>query len=103
MTLLSNFQLSWLLPLPFVYLVLYYTIPYFFPYRAIAQVPGPFWARFSNIWLASQARKGRKFAAVHESHEKYGKVVRVGYNHVSIADEKALNIVYGHGNGFLKE
>lgn len=37
------------------------------------------------------------------AHRKYGKIVRVGFNHVSIADERALQTVYGHGNGFLKE
>ncbi|KAK5084291.1 hypothetical protein LTR05_005367 [Lithohypha guttulata] len=40
--------------------------------------------------------------AVDECHKKYGKVVRIQPNHVSIADDSAINIIYGHGNGFLK-
>lgn len=35
-------------------------------------------------------------------HKKYGKVVRIQPNHVSIADDSAIPIIYGHGNGFLK-
>jgi benzoate 4-monooxygenase len=39
---------------------------------------------------------------VDEAHKKYGKLVRIQPNHVSIADASAIPIVYGHGNGFLK-
>lgn len=81
----------------------YYLVPYFTTYRHLAHIPGPFTAKFSNAWIGLSARKGKKFAAIDWAHRKYGKVVRVGYNHVSIADERGLNVVYGHGNGFLKE
>lgn len=92
-------------PIVFVlfYIALYYAVPYFSTYRALARFPGPFSAKFSNIWLGLSARRGQKFAAVDWAHQKYGKFVRVGYNHISIADERALQTVYGHGNGFLKE
>lgn len=86
-----------------IWLVLYYTVPYLTTFRNLAQVPGPFFAKFSNIWVAFGARRGKKFEIVDQAHRTYGKVVRIGFNHVSIADERALNIVYGHGNGFLKE
>lgn len=86
-----------------LWLVFYYIIPYFTTYRYLSCVPGPFIAKFSNIWVGLSARRGRKFAAVDSAHRKYGKVTRIGFNHVSIADERALNVVYGHGNGFLKE
>lgn len=49
-----------------------------------------------------QARRGRRYKSVDEQHKKHGKVVRIQPNHVSIADETAINAVYGHGNGFLK-
>lgn len=83
--------------------ILYYIVPYFTTYKNHKTIPGPFIAKFSNTWLAWHAKHGRKFAAVHEAHQKYGKVVRVGYNHISIADERGLQTVYAHGNGFLKE
>ncbi len=99
-----NFILTpWALLLVPAYLVLYYIVPYFTTYAHLQGIKGPLSAKFSNIWLAFGARRGQKFAAVDWAHRKYGKIVRVGFNHVSIADERALQVVYGHGNGFLKE
>lgn len=103
MTLLNLFFTPYIILLAPLYIVLYYIIPYFTAYSHLNAIPGPISAKFSNIWLALSARRGQKFAAVDWAHRKYGKVVRVGFNHVSIADERALQVVYGHGNGFLKE
>ena len=100
---LLNLLTPWILLLIPLYIVLYYLVPYFTTYRALARIPGPFSAKFSNIWLGLSARNGQKYAAVDWAHQKYGKVVRVGYNHISIADERALQTVYAHGHGFLKE
>ncbi|KAK4864791.1 hypothetical protein LT330_001414 [Penicillium expansum] len=86
-----------------VWFALYYIYPYLVSYGHLSQVPGPFVAKFSNIWVGLSAKHGQKYAAVDAAHRKHGKVVRIGFNHVSIADERALNIVYGHGNGFLKD
>jgi benzoate 4-monooxygenase len=103
MTLLNALLTPWIgLFIP-LYIALYYIIPYFTTYSSIAKIPGPFSAKFSNIWLGLSARRGQKYAAVDWAHRKYGRIVRVGYNHVSIANERALQAVYGHGNGFLKE
>ncbi|RDW66531.1 cytochrome P450-19 [Coleophoma cylindrospora] len=103
MTVLSLILSPWaLLAIPF-YLAIYYLQPYFVKFRALQSIPGPFSAKFSNIWLGLSARDGQKYAAVDWAHRKYGKIVRVGFNHVSIADERALQTVYGHGNGFLKD
>ncbi|KAJ5720365.1 uncharacterized protein N7483_008299 [Penicillium malachiteum] len=103
MALLSFFLSPWMACTIPVWIVLYYTIPYFTTYKSLSHVPGPFIAKFSNIWVGISARRGQKFAAVDTAHKKYGNVVRIGFNHVSIADERALNVVYGHGNGFLKD
>lgn len=81
----------------------YCILPYLTVYKSLRGIPGPPLARFSNLWLALGARRGKKFAWVHWAHEKYGSVVRVGYNHVSIAEPEGLHAVYAHGNGFLKE
>lgn len=104
MTVLNLFLSPWVLAaaLPVV-LVVYYVVPYFTTYKHLSKVPGPFSAKFSNIWIGLSARNGQKFAQVDWAHRKYGKIVRIGFNHVSIADERGLNVVYGHGNGFLKE
>src|ERR1700712_2684755 len=95
----------WSLAAVFVFLGLFniYIFPSSWTYKSLRKIPGPYLARFSNIWLASGARRGKKFAWVHWAHEKYGPIVRVGYNHVSIAEPEGLHAVYAHGNGFLKE
>ncbi len=103
MGLLNLLLTPWALAILPLYLSLYYLLPYFTTYRPLSRIPGPFPAKFSNIWLALSARRGQKFAAVDWAHRKYGKLVRIGFNHVSIADERGLQTVYGHGNGFLKE
>ncbi|RKF78802.1 Benzoate 4-monooxygenase [Golovinomyces cichoracearum] len=82
--------------------LLYYIIPYYTSYSKLRSISGPFFARFSNLWLLIQARRGRRFLSVHNAHKKYGKFVRIQPNQVSIADEAAISQVYGHGNGFLK-
>jgi len=68
----------------------------------LLRVPGPFAAKASNLWLMYASRNGRRFRAVDAAHKKYGKVVRIQPNHVSIADADAIQTIYGHGNGFLK-
>ncbi|KAI0452108.1 cytochrome p450 benzoate 4-monooxygenase [Xylaria acuta] len=76
-------------------------------------IPGPFIGKFSNIWLALGAQKGQKyawgksspksFASLHAAHQRHGKIVRVGFNHVSIATPESLRTVYAHNNGLLKD
>ncbi|KAL1637006.1 hypothetical protein SLS58_009532 [Diplodia intermedia] len=81
--------------------VLYYLLPYLRD-KAIRDIPAPFPAQFSSLWLLWQVRKGYRYLAVHEAHKKLGKFVRIQPHHVSIADVDAIPLVYGHGNGFLK-
>jgi benzoate 4-monooxygenase len=81
--------------------VLLYLLPYIRNW-SIRDVPGPLAARFSNLWLMLQARRGKRFLAVDAAHKKYGRLVRIQPNHVSVNDDKAIQAIYGHGNGFLK-
>jgi benzoate 4-monooxygenase len=96
--LVSSFVSPWVfLLLPF----LYFLLPYI-RNRSLRSVPGPLPAALSNLWLMYQCRRGRRYQAVDELHKRYGKVVRIQPNHVSIADDNAIAIIYGHGNGWLK-
>ncbi|KAK0553836.1 hypothetical protein OC846_002367 [Tilletia horrida] len=65
-------------------------------------VPGPWLAKFSNLWLMLTAKEGNRSLRVHELHKKYGKFVRLAPNHISIADPDALAPVYGHSTGTIK-
>jgi len=81
--------------------VLFYLLPYV-RNASIRDIPAPFPAAFSNLWLMYQCRRGRRYLEVDKAHKRLGKMVRIQPHHVSIADPEAIPIVYGHGNGFLK-
>ena len=83
-------------------IILFFFVPYLTSNTVIRDIPGPFAAKFTNLWLLLQARQGKRYLSVNEAHKKYGKLVRIQPDHVSIANESAIPIVYGHGNGFLK-
>ncbi|KAL7931899.1 cytochrome P450 [Trichoderma chlorosporum] len=83
-------------------LVASYLYQYFVTYAPLRRFAAPFPAQFSNLWLLSVCRRGNRYETVDKLHKKLGKFVRIQPNHVSIADDKAINLVYGHSNGFLK-
>jgi benzoate 4-monooxygenase len=87
---------------PIIVAILYYVVPYFTVYRALRGIPAPFGASFTNLWLLLQCRQGKRYLSVDNAHKKLGKVVRIQPDHVSIADPAAIQLIYGHGNGFLK-
>lgn len=99
--------------------VLVHLIPYLLDTHGIRGYPGPFIAKFSDIWLGLVARNGHRSEVVHDMHQKYGvyllplpynhvfisligSFIRIAPNHVSISEPDALTIVYAHGNGALK-
>ncbi|KAL1305727.1 hypothetical protein AAFC00_007313 [Neodothiora populina] len=81
--------------------ILFYVLPYI-RNASIRDIPAPFPAAFTNLWLMWQARKGVRYLAVDEQHKKLGTMVRIQPHHVSIADPAAIPQIYGHGTGFLK-
>lgn len=98
MMFLSNFNTPWtLLLLPLIF--------YLGPWigrKALITVPGPFVAKFSNLWLLYWSRQAQRSINVDKAHKKYGKIVRIQPNHISVADDGHIQTIYGHGNGFLK-
>ncbi|GAB1314643.1 Benzoate 4-monooxygenase [Madurella fahalii] len=83
-------------------LVAYYIYPYLVTYRHLQKIPAPFPAQFTNWWLLLVCRRGDRYHTVDKLHKKLGPVVRIQPNHVSLNDDQAIQMVYGHGNGFLK-
>jgi benzoate 4-monooxygenase len=92
----------WVLPIAAGLLAVLYIYAHFVRFSALRGIPAPFPAQFTNLWLLSVCRRGNRYSTVDKVHKKLGKVVRIQPNHVSIADEAAINTIYGHGNGFLK-
>ncbi|KAJ7354147.1 benzoate para-hydroxylase [Mycena albidolilacea] len=67
----------------------------FFP--DFTKLLGPNAARWTPLWLAYQAYRGRRYKAVHAAHLRYGTVVRITPNHISVASPEALSVIYGQG------
>jgi len=87
--------------IPAVFFLVHF-IPYLLDPHGIRLYPGPFLARFSDLWLGWVSKQGHRSEVVHDMHLKYGPFVRIAPNHVSIAEPDALSIIYAHGNGALK-
>ena len=85
-----------------VLVVVYYLYPYFVTYGQLRDIPALFPAQFSDLWLLSVCRRGKRYLVVDQAHKKLGPLVRIQPNHISVADDKAIQVIYGHGNGFLK-
>jgi benzoate 4-monooxygenase len=92
----------WALPIGAAALVATYLYSYFVTYGPLRDIPAPFPAQFSNLWLLYVCRRGERYRVVDEIHKQLGPVVRIQPNHTSIADVDAIATIYGHGNGFLK-
>ncbi|KAL4724381.1 hypothetical protein ACLX1H_008995 [Fusarium chlamydosporum] len=84
-----------------VAIVAWYILPWA-SNKDLRGIPAPFPAQFTNLWLLSTCRRGKRYEIVDQVHKKLGVLVRIAPNHVSVADADAINTIYGHGNGFLK-
>ena len=57
-----------------LFFLLVHVIPYINdPYKiCLNSIPGPFVAKFSDIWLGWHAAHGHRSEVVHSMHDKYG-------------------------------
>ncbi|KAK3358480.1 cytochrome P450 ClCP1 [Lasiosphaeria ovina] len=69
---------------------------FFHPLRSF---PGPFWHRASRLPFAWDAIRGNNARHMYDMHQKYGRVVRVGPNHLSFTDAQSWKDIYGHRTG----
>lgn len=85
-------------------LILKSLVVYLRDVKGLRQFPGmtPL-SPLTNVPYMYYANRGRRFRAVHEAHEKYGPVVRVGPNSVSFSDIAAVKDIYGHGSPVTKD
>ncbi|KAL8990214.1 MAG: hypothetical protein Q9177_001072 [Variospora cf. flavescens] len=71
-------------------------------YTRLKHVPGPFWARLTNLSRVSWVRTRRAHEIHTDLHSHYGDCVRFGPNMVSIADPAAIPTIYPMRPGFPK-
>ncbi|KAL5333961.1 cytochrome P450 [Aspergillus crustosus] len=87
-----------LLVLPFLYTLLHLALTY----SRLRHIPGPFWARFTNLQRVSWVRTKRAHEIHHELHNKYGEVVRFGPDMVSLSNPAWIPVLYPARAGFPK-
>ncbi|KAK5245386.1 hypothetical protein LTR40_012157, partial [Exophiala xenobiotica] len=71
-------------------------------FHPLARFPGPFRARFSGIWRTRRYLRGTWHEDIIEVHRRYGRIVRIAANELSIVDEYAMKNLYGHGHNAAK-
>lgn len=70
--------------------------------RGLWKVPGPFIRGITSIPRVLSAYHGNSHNDDISLHRKYGKIVRLGPNLLSIADPAEINQIYGIGTKFIK-
>ncbi len=83
-----------------VVLVVQYVVTYW--RSPLKKIPGPFLAKFSDLWRFCNHYGQTHIETQKELHKKYGDVVRLGPNTVSIADASLLKTIYSTRGTFLK-
>ncbi|KAJ5240002.1 Cytochrome P450 [Penicillium chermesinum] len=67
-----------------------------------SSIPGPFWAKFSNLWRFIDVAHGHAEETLCKLHVEHGDYVRVGPNAVSVRNLDALKTIYGINQGYQK-
>ncbi|KAG7151351.1 Pisatin demethylase like protein [Verticillium longisporum] len=61
----------------------------------LRSIPGPFLARFTNLWYITRLYRGHFETDALELHETHGAVVRLGPNRYTFTSTSALKAIYG--------
>ncbi|KAN0137390.1 Cytochrome P450 [Lactarius tabidus] len=75
-----------------------FTLMYrFSPFHPLAKYPGPAIAKASKLWGSYHTSTGNIHRCYKNLHERFGDVVRVGPNELSIRDSSLIHPVLGQG------
>jgi len=68
----------------------------------ISKFPGPFWAKINPLWHLYQYLTGDRHKRFTQLHNKYGDIIRVGINDLSVCNVEAQKEIYGYSSNFVK-
>ncbi|KAL8680910.1 MAG: hypothetical protein Q9186_002922 [Xanthomendoza sp. 1 TL-2023] len=68
----------------------------------LKSIPGPFLARFSNLWQFFVYAQGKQFTVLQRLHNRYGPIVRVGPKHLSLNSPTLVKTVYSLRGEYVK-
>ncbi|KAK4949874.1 hypothetical protein LTR10_011716 [Elasticomyces elasticus] len=83
--------------------LLYTLLYYFYDPKNLRRFPAPGIAGFTTLWMMYQQYNHKRALSTHAAHERLGKIVRVGPNHVSFIGRQATKDIYGHGTPAQKD
>lgn len=70
--------------------------------KGLRSLPGPKFACLTGFYRFGLVYRGDAPEQYREVHKRYGKIVRVGPNHVSVSDPAMIPVIYGIGSKFVK-
>ncbi|KAJ6526246.1 cytochrome P450 [Mycena vulgaris] len=65
------------------------------PAHSLAKYPGPLACKISKLWLLYVSSQGKLHLYIKHLHDKYGPVVRIGPNELSIVDSSLMPSILG--------
>lgn len=68
----------------------------------LQDIPGPTLAAYTKFWRVYDVSKGQAHWTTIALHKKYGKLVRIAPNVVSISDPAAIPVIYSTKGDFTK-
>lgn len=68
----------------------------------LSGIPGPWLAAYTRLWKLHNVWQGQHHHTALELHRRHGHLVRIGPNHISVSDPKAIPIIYGVNKSFTK-
>lgn len=68
----------------------------------LKNVPGPYFAKLTNIYQLVVYFRHRQFSVIRSLHARYGTAVRIGPNHVSLNDLSLLKKIYDMKGTYAK-
>jgi hypothetical protein len=70
--------------------------------NGLNRYPGPILAKFTRFWYWLEVKANRHPRHLIELHRKYGDVVRIGPNSLSLSNAECVPHLYGISHGYLK-
>ncbi|KAI0098886.1 cytochrome P450 [Nemania sp. FL0031] len=71
-------------------------------FHPLHKFSGPLGCKISSAWFATYIRKQDAFRQLHKLHQKYGNILQIGSNDLSIAHPQAVQAIYGSDSKCLK-
>lgn len=71
-------------------------------FHPLARFPGPPLASITGLWRLYHIAIGDWSEIILNLHQKYGRVVRLAPNELSVVDESAMKALYGHNTAAIK-